>query len=88
MSAPHYHAPSLRLAGTASPHLCLRAFAAAFPELDDSRRQSTTIDNSLHPAYIRIIPGLYHAPSGLVIILPNPQGVALGWYVAPFQGLQ
>jgi len=42
MSAPHYHAPSLRLAGTASPHLCLRALAGASPTLDDSRRQSTT----------------------------------------------
>jgi len=36
------------LAGTASPHLCWRAFAEAFPALDDSRRQSTTIDNGLH----------------------------------------
>jgi hypothetical protein len=25
MPAPHYHAPSLRLAGTASPHLCWRS---------------------------------------------------------------
>ncbi len=47
MSAPHYHAPSLRLAGTASPHLCLRAFSGATPALDDSRRQSTT---AYHPA--------------------------------------
>ena len=31
-------------------------------------------------------PELCHAPSGLVIIWPIPQGVALGWHVAPFQG--
>jgi hypothetical protein len=42
MSAPQYHAPLLRLAGTASPHLRLRAFASAFPALDDNQRQSTT----------------------------------------------
>ncbi len=42
MPAPHYHAPSLRLAGTASPHLCLRAFARPSPALDNRRQQSTT----------------------------------------------
>ncbi len=42
MSAPHYHTPSLRLAGTASPHLCWRALAGASPALHDNRRQSTT----------------------------------------------
>ena len=50
MSAPHYHAPSLRLAETASPHLCLRAFAEASPALDDNRRQRTSreIESAKH----------------------------------------
>ena len=39
MPAPHYHAPSLRLAGTASPHLCWRAFAEASQRRDDNRRR-------------------------------------------------
>jgi hypothetical protein len=39
MSAPHYHAPSQRLAGTASPHLCWRAFAEAHQTLDPHRPQ-------------------------------------------------
>ena len=86
MSAPQYHAPSLRLAGTASPHLCLRAFARATLALDDSRRQPTTIYNGLHLADRRHIPSLCHAPSGLGIFWLIPQGVALGWYVSPFQG--
>ena len=30
---------------------------------------------------------LYRAPTGLVINCPIPQGVALGWYVTPLQGL-
>jgi hypothetical protein len=38
MSAPHYHTPALRLAGTASPHLRLRAFARASPALDEFKR--------------------------------------------------
>ncbi len=55
MSAPQSHAPSLRLAGTASPYLSWRAFAGANPALDDSRRL-TTIDNGLHLADRRLIP--------------------------------
>ena len=34
----------LRLAGTASPHLCWRASSGASPHLDDNRRQRTTIE--------------------------------------------
>jgi len=48
MSAPHCHTPSLRLAGKAAPYLCWRASAEVSTALDDSRRQSTTIDDGLH----------------------------------------
>ena len=82
MSAPHYHAPSLRLAGTASPHLCWRAFAEAFPALDDRRRQATTADNLQIAPVPRTISRLFSARH----FGPIPQGVALGWYVSPFQG--
>ena len=48
-SAPQYHAPSLRLAGTASPHLCWRASAGAYPALDDTRRRlASGIDALFH----------------------------------------
>ena len=43
MSAPHYHAPSLWLAGTASPYPCCACGAARHSTTaDDSQRQSTT----------------------------------------------
>jgi hypothetical protein len=65
MSATHYHAPSLRLAETASPHLRLRAFARASPALDDRRRHPTTINHNRH----RLASGR-QAPSSMTISRP------------------
>ena len=65
MSAPHYHTPALRLAGTASPHLRLRAFARASPALDDRRRHPTTINHNRH----RLASGR-QAPSSMTISRP------------------
>ena len=48
-----------------------------------TRRQSAT---AVIQADRRRIPRLYPAPSGLVVHLPIPQGVALGWYITPLQG--
>jgi hypothetical protein len=59
MSAPHYHAPSRAgLAGTASPYLCLRAFAGAVPVLDDNRpRRSSRQTDAVFQDYIPPLQG-------------------------------
>ena len=44
-------------------------------------------DPAYHPADKPISMTLYPAPSGLVAFRIVTQGVALGWYVAPLQGL-
>ena len=80
MSAPQYHAPSLRLAGTASPHLCWRAFADASPALDDNRQRLASGRQTPNSMTIS-------RPYRASRFWPITQGVALGWYVSPLQGL-
>ena len=79
-SAPQYHAPSLRLAGTASPHLCWRAFADASPALDDNRQRLASGRQTPNSMTIS-------RPYRASRFWPITQGVALGWYVSPLQGL-
>ena len=79
MSAPQYHAPSLRLAGTASPHLCWRAFADASPALDDNRQRLASGRQTPNSMTIS-------RPYRASRFWPITQGVALGWYIAPLQG--
>ena len=71
MSAPHYHTPALRLAGTASPHLRLRAFARASPALDEFKRGFGVGASRLHLVSHTLTPTPCHHTLSLYASSPH-----------------